>query len=206
MSEANTEAFYDSEDSLYRSFWDSEGSLHWGYFENLTEAKSENLIIACKRWNEYMLSQSGTGKDSRVLDLGCDNGNTAIWLSQHTGCQVVGVDLSGVRIENAKTKAQQYRSLRVKFIKASATNLPFEDKGLTHVWSQATLYHVHDRHQALRSAYRVLEEGGIFVFDDLITPIQKINEYSQKLLLIFNSSIQTLNIIIIEHKKFRTRP
>ena len=77
-----------------------------------------------------MLSQSGVEKDSRVLDLGCGNGNTAIWLSQQTGCEVVGVDLSGVRIENAKTKAQQYPSLRLKFIKASpssiTTSLPRE--------------------------------------------------------------------------------
>ena len=108
------------------------------------------------------------------------NGNTAIWLSQQTGCELVGVDLSSVRIENAKTKAQQYPSLRLKFIKASATNLPFEDKRFTHVWIQATLYHVHDRHQALRSAYRVLEEGGIFIFDDLISPAQGINEMARK--------------------------
>lgn len=77
FSEADTEAFYDIEDSLYRSFWDSEGSLYWGYFENLTEAKPKNFITACKRWNEYMLSQSGIKKDSRVLDLVCGNGNTA---------------------------------------------------------------------------------------------------------------------------------
>lgn len=179
-SETDTEAFYDSEDSLYRSFWDSEGSLHWGYFENLTEAKTEDFITACKRWNEYMLSQSGITKDSRVLDLGCGNGNTAIWLSQQTGCEVVGVDLSGVRIENAKTKAQEYPSLRLDFVKASATDLPFEDKSFTHVWSQATLYHVHDRHEALRETYRLLEEGGTFIFDDLISPTQEINEMARK--------------------------
>lgn len=34
FTEAETEAFYDSEDSVYRSFWDEEGSLHWGYFDN----------------------------------------------------------------------------------------------------------------------------------------------------------------------------
>jgi Methylase involved in ubiquinone/menaquinone biosynthesis len=86
--------------------------------ENLTEAKPKNSITACKRWNEYMLFQSGIEKDSRVLDLVCGNGNTAIWLSQQTGCELVGVDLSSVRIENAKTKEQQYPSLRLKFIKA----------------------------------------------------------------------------------------
>ncbi|NET25264.1 methyltransferase domain-containing protein [Okeania sp. SIO1I7] len=180
FSEADTEAFYDSEDSLYRSFWDSEGSLHWGYFEDLTEAKAENFITACKRWNEYMLSQSGITKDSRVLDLGCGNGNTAIWLSQQTGCEVVGIDISSVRVENAKTKAKQHPSLRLEFIKASATDLPYQDKSFTHVWSQATLYHVHDRHQALREVHRVLEEGGRFIFDDLISPTQEINEMARK--------------------------
>ena len=179
-SEADTEAFYDSEDSLYRSFWDSEGSLHWGYFENLSEAKTEDFITACKRWNEYMLSESGIRKDSRVLDLGCGNGNTAIWLSQQTGCEVVGVDLSGVRIDNAKTKAQQHPSLKLEFVKASATDLPFEEGSFTHIWSQAVLYHVHDRHQALREAYRVLEEGGTFIFDDLISPTPEINEMARK--------------------------
>jgi ubiquinone/menaquinone biosynthesis C-methylase UbiE len=180
FSEANTEAFYDSEDSLYRSFWDSEGSLHWGYFDNLTEAKTEDFITACKRWNEYMLSQSGITKDSRVLDLGCGNGNTAIWLSQQTGCQVVGVDISSVRIENAQAKAQQYPSLKLEFKKASATNLPDEEGSFSHVWSQAALYHVHDRHLALQEIHRVLEEGGTLIFDDLVTPTQEINEMAHK--------------------------
>lgn len=180
FSEADTEVFYDSEDSLYRSFWDSEGSLHWGYFENLTDAKVEDFITACQHWNEYMVSQSGINKDSRVLDLGCGNGNTAVWLSQQTDCEVVGVDLSGVRIENAKAKAQEYPSLRLEFEKASATNLPYEEGSFTHVWSQATLYHVHDRHQALREVHRVLEEGGTFIFDDLISPTQQINEMARK--------------------------
>jgi len=180
FSEVDTEVFYDSEDSLYRSFWDSEGSLHWGYFENLTDVKVEDFITACQHWNEYMLSGGGITKDSRVLDLGCGNGNTAVWLCQQTDCEVVGIDLSGVRIENAKAKAQEYPSLRLEFEKASATNLPYEEGSFTHVWSQATLYHVHDRHQALREVHRVLEEGGTFIFDDLISPTQEINEMARQ--------------------------
>jgi cyclopropane fatty-acyl-phospholipid synthase-like methyltransferase len=136
FTEADTEAFYDSEDSLYKSFWDSEGSLHWGYFENLTEVSAEDFIPACKHWNQYMLSHSGITQESRILDLGCGNGNTAIWLAQQTGCEVIGVDISRVRIENAKSKAQEYPSLHLEFEKASATNLPFEDNSFTHVWSQ----------------------------------------------------------------------
>ncbi len=180
FTETDTEAFYDAEDSLYRSFWDSEGSLHWGYFPDLTTTHTEDFIPACQRWNEYMLDQSGITAASKVLDLGCGNGNTAIWLAQKTGCEVVGVDLSHVRVNNAIAKAKDYPTLRLQFQKASATDLPFATGTFTHVWSQATLYHIHQRESALREIYRVLQEGGIFLFDDLVTPTQNISPQARQ--------------------------
>lgn len=175
FTEAETEAFYDSEDSLYRSFWDEEGSLHWGYFDNLEDAKAEDFIKACQRWNHYLLKRSKIDASSKVLDVGCGNGNTAIWLAQQTGCEVVGIDLSGVRINNAQEKAKNHPDLRVSFQKASATNLPFDDNYFTHIWSQATIYHIQEREKALQEIHRVLQEGGTFLFDDLITPISDIS-------------------------------
>lgn len=180
FTEADTETFYDGEDSLYRSFWDAEGSLHWGYFENFDDSQAEDFLTACKRWNQYMLSHSGISEQSLVLDLGCGNGNTSIWLAQQTGCEVVGIDLSAVRVSNAKALAKEYPSLRLSFEKASATNLPFSDNFFTHVWSQATLYHVHNRELALREIHRVLQEQGIFLFDDLVTPTAKLSQEAQQ--------------------------
>ena len=179
-TEAETEKFYDAEDSLYRSFWDSEGSLHWGYFNNLNSTSKDEFLPACKRWNEYMLQRSNITNQSKVLDLGCGNGNTAIWLAQQTGCEVVGIDLSQIRIDNAKDKAKDYSELRISFQKASATNLPFVDGEFTHVWSQATIYHIHNRPKALQEIHRVLKERGILIFDDLVTPIDNISETGYK--------------------------
>ncbi len=181
-TEAETEKFYDAEDGLYRSFWDSEGSLHWGYFDNLTSTSKDEFLLACKRWNEYMLSRSNITNQSKVLDIGCGNGNTAVWLAQQTGCEVVGVDLSQVRIDKAKDKAKDYPKLSISFQKASATNLPFLDGEFTHVWSQATIYHIHDRTLALQEIHRVLKEGGTFLFDDLVTPIEDVSEIARKYL------------------------
>lgn len=175
FTEAETEAFYDSEDSLYRSFWDEEGSLHWGYFDNLEDSQPEEFIKACQRWNHYMLEQSKIDAYSKVLDIGCGNGNTAIWLAQQTGCEVVGIDLSGVRVNNAQEKAKNYPHLNISFEKASATSLPYDDNSFTHVWSQATIYHIPQREKALQEIHRVLQEGGTFIFDDLITPISEIS-------------------------------
>lgn len=180
FTENDTESFYNNEDSLYRSFWDKEGSLHWGYFDNIDHTDSQNFILACQQWNDLMLKKSKIDHHSFVLDIGCGNGNTAIWLAQQTGCKVIGIDLSGVRIENAIQKSTLYPELDVSFFKASATDIPFSNCTFTHIWSQATLYHVHELNKALEEIERVLQENGILLFDDLISPSHNISDESKK--------------------------
>ncbi len=211
-SETETESFYDSEDDLYRSFWDSEGSLHWGYFDNLNTTSSDDFLPACQHWNQYMLQRSGITKESKVLDLGCGNGNTAVWLAQQTGCEVVGIDISQVRIDNAQNKAKDYPKLNLSFHKSSATNLPFANGEFTHVWSQATIYHIHDRNSALKEIHRVLKEGGTFLFDDLVTPVAEVSEMAdryvyQRLLfeptfsqISYTETLSQLGLMVLEAK------
>jgi ubiquinone/menaquinone biosynthesis C-methylase UbiE len=44
------------------------------------------------------------------------------------------------------------------------------------VWSQATIYHVHEKEKALSESYRVLSNDGVLIFDDLIKPRSDISE------------------------------
>ena len=171
-----TESFYDSEDALYRSFWDTEGSLHWGLFD---ESTGQDFLKACANLNEFMANRAGLLPESTLLDIGCGNGNTAMWLSRTRECSVAGIDLSGVHITNAIQALEEAPAPlrgRVRFEKASATALPFEEGSFSHVWSQATIYHIPDKGAALREAYRVLAHGGVFIFDDLIKPRPDISE------------------------------
>lgn len=180
FTEKDTETYYDAADEIYRAFWDQEGSVHWGVFDQST---GQDFIKACANLNRIMVHQGRINQDARVLDLGCGNGTTAIWLSESQGCHVTGVDLSGVRIANAKNaRASLSPELqsRLVFEKASATELGFEDGTFTHVWSQAVIYHVHDKDNALSEAYRVLKDGGIMVFDDLTKPQKDISPQAQK--------------------------
>ena len=177
-TEKETELFYDEEDELYRSFWDENGSLHWGLFNK----GNEDYLTASENLTNLMAVQSGINSKSKILDLGCGNGEVTIQLAKKYGCNIVGVDISGVRIENAnkKLKGDSAVSSLVKFKKASATDLPFDKEEFTHLWSQATIYHVHDKDKALSEVYRVLKKGGIFVFDDLTKPKQEISKDSRK--------------------------
>ena len=180
FSERDTERYYDEEDSTYRAFWDSEGSLHWGYFD---EVAGDDFLAACRRLNQVMLELSGIEANSLVLDLGCGNGNTSVWLAQQRPCRVTGIDLSGVRVHNAIDDAAKLPSelaSRLHFQKESATDLPFADGTFTHVWSQATIYHVPDKEAALREVYRTLQPGGVFIFDDLIKPNAQVSEDARR--------------------------
>lgn len=180
FTEDDTERYYDEEDRTYRSFWDPEGSLHWGYFD---ESTGDDFLTASRHLNDIMLARSGIDADSVVLDLGCGNGNTTNWLAQQKSCHVTGIDLSGVRVQNAIEAAAKLPAdiaSRLTFKKASATQLPFDEGTFSHVWSQATIYHVHDKDAALAEAYRVLRPGGTLVLDDLTKPNAQISAESQK--------------------------
>lgn len=176
FSYLDTEAFYDGEDAFYRSFWDNEGSLHWGVFDAGT---GPDFLKACANLNRMMAAKARIDNHANVLDLGCGNGTVATWLCRTFSCSVTGVDLSGVRIDNANDlRRRQPPEVRdqLAFAKASATDLPYADGSFSHVWSQAAIYHIHDKAQALAEARRVLGAGGTFVFDDLLKPKPEISQ------------------------------
>ena len=180
FTEQETESYYDAEDAIYRTIWDEDGSVHWGFFDETT---GTDFLKGCANLDRIMVEKGGIGTGSNVLDLGCGNGTTAIWLARHTGCHATGIDLSGVRIDNAKVAREQLEPGlrdRLAFEKASATELPFSDGSFNRVWSQAVIYHVPDKRTVLKEVHRVLEDGGIFVFDDLVKPKQKVSPESQR--------------------------
>ena len=180
FTEQETENYYDAEDEIYRAVWDEEGSVHWGVFDDST---GDDFLKAGANLDAMMVAKGRIDASSNVLDLGCGNGTIAIWLSSSQGCHVTGVDLSGVRIQNAKDKLASLPAPsqeKLKFEKASATELPFEKGTFSHLWSQATIYHVPDKETVLEEAYRVLKDGGIMVFDDLIKPQPNVSLAAQE--------------------------
>ena len=184
FSEQETEEYYDAEDVIYRSVWDADGSVHWGVFDKNADGSNirEEFLAAGIRLNELMVEYGSIDETSKVLDVGCGNGNAAIWLARNSGAHVTGVDLSGVRVANAVESLKDVPELasQLAFEKASATDLPFPEGTFTHFWSQATIYHVPDKVKVLEEAYRVLQTGGMMIFDDLTKPRSDISESAQK--------------------------
>ncbi len=175
FTEKDTERYYDEEDEVYLSFWDPNGTLHWGLFQD-----DEDVVSASNNLTNYMIKKAKISKNSNILNVGCGDGEVDIQIIKKIGCKITGIDLSGVRIENACKKITLELKSQLKFIHASATNLPFDNNVFSHVISQSTIYHIHDKQKALSEICRVLQTGGIFVFDDLIKPKSEISEETKK--------------------------
>jgi sarcosine/dimethylglycine N-methyltransferase len=166
LTETEIGEWHDRTDARYREFWGE--SDHWGVFTAF--ADDPGLFgPACRRADEMLLAAARIKAGDRVLDIGCGGGTTAIWLAGTTGCSVLGIDLSPVKVGRARQAAAAVSGCQCEFRVASASALP-ERTSFEIAWSQAALYQMLDRPAVLREVRRVLAPGGRLVFDDLTTP------------------------------------
>ena len=123
------------------------------------------LVLSNLDWN-------GEGK---ALDIGCGNGALTIKLAKkHPEAQVTGIDYWGKRWEYSKSMCERNAEIegvteRVKFQKASAVALPFDDDYFDAAVSNFVFHEVsdaEDKREVIREALRVVKKGGKFSFQD----------------------------------------
>lgn len=101
-------------------------------------------------------------KDSKVIDIACGKGTTAILISQKYGCHVTAIDIDKKLIEEAKylTKKKGLES-KITYYVGDALKLPFNDNEFDAAVSQAMLVLVDDKIKAIQETNRVIKKGGI---------------------------------------------
>jgi 2-polyprenyl-3-methyl-5-hydroxy-6-metoxy-1,4-benzoquinol methylase len=89
-----------------------------------------------------------------VLDVGSGRGNHTCELTRRFGCQVVGVDLAEIHIEQGRTRAaEEGVADRVSFQQGAIEALPFADAMFDLIWSRDMLLHVRRRAFRLGSRF-----------------------------------------------------
>ena len=104
FSERKTEAYFDAEAALYRSFWDAEGKMQPGVFDVPEEpgpGVRASFLTARSRLNQVMPEDFGINGSARVLDLGGDNRSASTCFRRATGAHATDIDLIRVRIASA---------------------------------------------------------------------------------------------------------
>ncbi|MGQ0811528.1 MAG: methyltransferase domain-containing protein [Nitrospiraceae bacterium] len=95
----------------------------------------------------------------RVMEVGLGSGYTLQRIAEHAG-ETYALDLSLETLKLNKARATHF-SLNIKFIHASATELPLPDKSMDLVVSIGCLHHIPDIQRAVDEIYRVLRPGGV---------------------------------------------
>jgi ubiquinone/menaquinone biosynthesis C-methylase UbiE len=80
------------------------------------------IAAAMRESGEALVQRIGIRKDTRVLDLGCGDGTTAIPAAK-TGADVLGVDIARNLVEAGNKRAAEQGLTNLKFKEGDATNL-----------------------------------------------------------------------------------
>jgi ubiquinone/menaquinone biosynthesis C-methylase UbiE len=101
------------------------------------------------------------GEHTRVVDIACGKGTSAIYLAQRYGCEVTGIDISEDMVAQATALAKQKGvEEKVDLRVGDALELPFPDDEFDAAISQAMLVLVGDKRKAIQEALRVVKPGG----------------------------------------------
>lgn len=147
-------------------------SIHFGYFE--PEHRTGRTVFghdhaaANVRMKALLADAADISDGTTVLDAGCGVGETACWLAEHRGAEVIGVNITESQLDSARTRASE-RGVD------SQTEFRFDDfeeldtvpdNAVDVVWGFESLCHATEKPAVLAEARRVLRPGGTLVVAD----------------------------------------
>lgn len=102
----------------------------------------------------------------RVLDLGCGLGAPGRDIAGHTGCEVIGLNVSEDQMESLVAVAARSGSAYDLVVHGDMHRIPFARQTFDHAFSVNAAYHASQPDEMIAEVWRVLRPGGRFGVDD----------------------------------------
>lgn len=156
-------------DTQNRIFLEGEGDAYYiRNYEYILNRKIDQLILPYEKY---------ISKASKILEIGCGIGQNLNYFREKFGCEVYGVEPSGMAVDKGKEIFPE-----VNFFQGTSDDLPFEDEMFDLIIIGTCLYLV-DRKLIIRTIAevdRTLKDGGIVGNGDFDIKIPSSNGYKHK--------------------------
>lgn len=134
------------------------------HYDKLIEENNDPVFDA-PMLKEYMdgwdgqrfIDEMRLDKSKSVLEIGCGTGRLAVRVCPHV-CSFTGVDISPKTVERAK---ENLNAFSANVILGDFMTLEFKNS-YDVIYSSLTFMHISDKKSAIKKAYSLLKEGGIF--------------------------------------------
>jgi SAM-dependent methyltransferase len=138
--------------------WNGDEGRYWVEHRDRHEAMQ-------RRFTAHLLEAADIPEDGSVLDIGCGCGaTTRAAANRAVQGQVLGVDLSGPMLEEARRLAAEEGLKRVRFEQADAQTYPFPGGAFDVVLSRFGVMFFADPQEAFANIARSLRPGGRLAF------------------------------------------
>ena len=128
---------------------------------------SKPEFYAARLWEyPYAILAAELSPGLKVADIGCGMTAFTIYLKEHAGCDVTGVDPdtfeSGVRYKGHGVSEEFIKRTGIKFLRGDMTNVPLEDDSQDRAFSISVMEHVPPdvRRRGMQELARILKPGG----------------------------------------------
>ena len=134
------------------------GNLFKGFSPDKYFNEAKELLKKRLEVNNIDISEI---KNWMVLDQGCGGGRYAAAWALLGAKKVIGVDISEIGINDAKSRATLANIPNLEYIQGNVLELPFEDNEFDLVFSNGVLHHTQNWKKGLNEQVRVLKSGGL---------------------------------------------
>lgn len=157
------------------------GNRHFGYYpsKNTKISFSQAQILM----EEQLAQKLFLPQASLLLDAGCGEGNTAIYLAQKYSYRIKGVDLLKDSIFIARKKAKAFHlEKHLIFMVGDYTQTDFPNNIFDGIYTMETLVHIKNYQRALRELFRILKpDGKIVLFEYTLSKQEDLNKIQKEI-------------------------
>jgi len=126
------------------------------------------------RWRREMVGHVAATEPQRVLDVACGTAGVTLQLTERTGAEVVGVDLTEAMLrEGARRVEAAGHDDRIDLVLGRGQQLPFAEGAFDAVTFTYLLRYVEDPETAIDEMARVVAPGGVVASLEFHVPLSR---------------------------------